>query len=197
MGEGPTPVSSLLHSSTMVVAGVYLIILISVKMEMILLIIIILSSNITGHFDVKKNIAYSTSIHLLVILLLSVREMYYAVVSYILLHRIVKRQIFQSSGYTIHRVGNQDIRKYVMNRISYMIILRMFLLSAMVRMVIVIAKELVVFNLMRLIIVILVFISYIYTIVYINKSEGSNYVGEFERFYVVVLIVLSMSMLVL
>merc|ERR1712141_599249 len=94
------------------------------------LVVLLLSINMVRHFDVKKNIAYSTSIHLLVILVLSIREIYHAVVVYIILHRIVKRQIFQSSGYGIHGIRSQDIRRYVINSGTYIIIIRMVFLSA-------------------------------------------------------------------
>merc|ERR1712141_509417 len=94
------------------------------------LVVLLLSANMVRHFDVKKNIAYSTSIHLLVILILSIGEMYHAVVVYIILHRIVKRQIFQSSGYGIHGIRSQDIRRYVINSGTYIMIIRMVFLSA-------------------------------------------------------------------
>merc|ERR1712141_764399 len=141
--EGPTPVSSLLHSSTMVVARVYLMILITIQINTMVVVVLLLSMNMVRHFDVKKNIAYSTSIHLLVMLILSVREMYHAVVVYIILHRIVKGQIFQSSGYGIHGIRSQDIRKYVINSGTYMMIIGIVFLSAVMGMVIIAATELV------------------------------------------------------
>merc|ERR1711988_2013642 len=58
--------------------------------------------NIVRQIDVKKNIAYSTSIHLVLMVLLSVSRFYSIVVMYIILHRIIKRQLFQSSRYKIH-----------------------------------------------------------------------------------------------
>merc|ERR1712176_1735337 len=54
----------------MVVAGVYLMIIIPVNLQ-IVIVVLILRINMMGHMDVKKNIAYSTSIHLVVMLLLS------------------------------------------------------------------------------------------------------------------------------
>jgi len=175
----------------MVVARVYLIILSNINMNVILVVILMLSVNIIRHFDVKKNIAYSTSIHLLVILMLSIMEQYSRVVLYIILHRIIKGQIFQSSGYVIHRVRGQDIRRFVINRYMMIRLLRIIILSAIIRMVIVRAKELVVLNRRSLIIMVVVILSFMYTMLYMNKLNRVNYVRELEGFYVVILIVSS------
>merc|ERR1712003_538917 len=58
--------------------------------------------------------------------LLSIVRVYSVVVVYIMLHRIVKGQLFQNSGYEIHRVRSQDIRKFNMSRSSIMMLLAMF-----------------------------------------------------------------------
>lgn len=172
-----------------------MIILITVKISMMVVVVLLLSINMVGHFDVKKNIAYSTSIHLLVILILSIREIYHAVVIYIILHGIVKRQIFQSSRYGIHRIGSQDIRKYIIVSRTYMIMMGIVFLSALMRIVIVAAKELVVLRVMGFMMLLLVVMSYIYTISYINKCELERFVGEVERFYVLVLMLCSLNVL--
>merc|ERR1711997_1017991 len=91
--------------------------------------------------------------------------MYGSVVSYILLHGIVKRQIFQISRYVIHGNGGQDTRENIQNNFIYMTYLGIFILSAIV--VIIIAKELIVMNLFGFLIMIIVYISYIYTLVYV------------------------------
>merc|ERR1712003_157451 len=119
--------------------------------------------------DVKKNIAYSTSIHLVLIVLLSIVRVYSVVVVYIMLHRIVKRQLFQSSGYEIHGVGSQDIRKFNINRSSIVMLLAIFILSALIRMVIVRSKEVVVLGMMSLIVLIIVVVSMLYTLIYRSK----------------------------
>merc|ERR1712157_650497 len=103
----------------------------------IIMVVILLAINIVGQMDVKKNIAYSTSIHLVLIVLLSIVRMYSVVVIYIISHRIVKRQLFQSSGYEIHGVGSQDIRKFNINGSSIVMLLAIFILSALIRIVIV------------------------------------------------------------
>merc|ERR1711893_53627 len=117
-----------------VVARVYLIILIPNNVP-IVMVVILLAINIVRQMDGKKNIAYSTSIHLLLIVLLSIVRVYSVVVIYIILHRMVKGQLFQSSGYEIHRVRSQDIRKFNMNRSSIVMLLAIFMLSALIRMV--------------------------------------------------------------
>merc|ERR1711893_32637 len=117
-----------------VVARVYLIILIPNNVP-IVMVVILLAINIVRQIDMKKNIAYSTSIHLVLIVLLSIVRVYSVVVIYIILHRMVKGQLFQSSGYEIHRVRSQDIRKFNMNRSSIVMLLAIFMLSALIRMV--------------------------------------------------------------
>merc|ERR1712157_254944 len=106
-----------------------------------------------------KNIAYSTSIHLVLIVLLSIVRIYSVVVVYIILHRIVKRQLFQSSRYEIHRVRSQDIRKFNINGSSIVILLAIFMLSALVRMVMMGSKEIVVLRIMSLIVLVIVVVS--------------------------------------
>merc|ERR1711893_432626 len=137
-----------------VVARVYLMILIPNNVP-IVMVVILLAINIVGQMDVKKNIAYPTSIHLVLIALLSIVEMYSVVVVYIILHGIVKGQLFQSSRYEIHRVGSQDIRKFNMNGSSMIILLAIFILSALIRIVIMRSKEVVVLRIVNVIVLVM------------------------------------------
>merc|ERR1712157_243873 len=146
-------------------ARVYLIILIPNNVP-IVIVVILLAINIVGQMDVKKNIAYSTSIHLVLIVLLSIVNIYSVVVIYIMLHRIVKRQLFQSSGYEIHGVRSQDIRKFNINGSSIVILLAIFILSALIRIVIVRSKEVVVLRIMSLVVLVMVVVSILYTLIY-------------------------------
>jgi len=174
----------------MVVARVYLIILIPHNVP-IVMIVILLAINIVGQMDVKKNIAYSTSIHLVLMVLLSIVRVYSIVVVYIILHRMVKGQLFQSSRYEIHRVRSQDIRKFNINRSSMVMLLAIFMLSALIRIVIMGSKEVVVLRIVSLIILLIVVVSILYTLMYRSKLSVSDKVGESEGYYVLLLIILS------
>lgn len=117
----PTPVSALVHSSTLVTAGVYLLIrfnkyLIIREFRKILMILSVLTIFISGlianfEFDLKKIIALSTLRQLgLIIIILSVG---FPILSYyhLLTHAIFKSLLFIRAGVIIHRIiNNQDIR---------------------------------------------------------------------------------------
>merc|ERR1712174_113352 len=105
---------------------------------------------------------------------------------------IVKRQLFQSSGYEIHGVRSQDIRKFNINGSSIVILLAIFILSALIRIVIVGSKEVVVLRMISLIVLIMVVVSILYTLVYRSKLSIIRKVGESEGYYVLLLMILSM-----
>jgi len=104
---------------------------------------------------------------------------------------MIKGQLFQSSGYEIHGVGSQDIRKFNMNGSSILIVFAIMMLSAIVRMVIMRSKEVVVLGVIRLLILFLVALSMIYTLVYLNKNSITRKVRESEGNYVLLLILRS------
>merc|ERR1712176_1191316 len=78
-----------------------------------------------------------------------------------------------------------------MNGSSLMILIAIFILSALVRIVMGGSKEVVVLGLIGVIIVIMVCVSMLYTLVYANKLSVGVKVRESEGFYVLRLIVLS------
>merc|ERR1712157_717286 len=104
----------------------------------------------------------------------------------------VKRQLFQSSGYEIHGVGSQDIRKFNINGSSIVMLLAIFMLSALIRIVIVRSKEVVVLRMMSLVILVMVVVSILYTLIYRSKLSIIEKVRESEGYYVLLLIILSM-----
>jgi len=158
----------------------------------IVLVILLLAVNIVAQMDVKKNIAYSTSIHLVLIVLISIVRIYSAVVVYIVLHGMVKGQLFQNSRYEIHGVRSQDMRKFNMNGGSMLILIAMFILSALVGMVIIGSKEIVVLGMISMVVLFMVVVSIMYTLVYASKLSVVGKFGENEGFYVVFIILLSM-----
>nr|YP_009110140.1 NADH dehydrogenase subunit 5 [Hydrobasileus croceus]AIW64834.1 NADH dehydrogenase subunit 5 [Hydrobasileus croceus] len=117
----PTPVSSLVHSSTLVTAGVYLMIrfnnlLVHTSMSSYLLLIGGMTMFMSGiganyEFDLKKIIALSTLSQLG--LMMSILSMGFPDLAFfhLLMHALFKALLFMCAGVIIHNLGDcQDIR---------------------------------------------------------------------------------------
>nr|YP_010443291.1 NADH dehydrogenase subunit 5 [Anomala russiventris]UTE83819.1 NADH dehydrogenase subunit 5 [Anomala russiventris] len=116
----PTPVSSLVHSSTLVTAGVYLLIRFNFALTSFLMLVLLFIGTMTMlmagiaanyEFDLKKIIALSTLSQLgLMMSILALGE-YSLAFFHLLTHALFKALLFMCAGCLIHKMSNcQDIR---------------------------------------------------------------------------------------
>lgn len=132
----PTPISSLVHSSTLVTAGIYMIIrfyenLLLSKIINFILIVSLITILIAGlralqEYDLKRLVAYSTLGQLgFILIILSVGHIYIAFF-HLLIHALFKALLFICTGFIIHaRLGIQDLRKIGTLFINPLILIRL------------------------------------------------------------------------
>nr|YP_010154884.1 NADH dehydrogenase subunit 5 [Melanophila acuminata]QQX28203.1 NADH dehydrogenase subunit 5 [Melanophila acuminata] len=116
----PTPVSSLVHSSTLVTAGVYLLIRFNFALNSSVLMVLLFISSMTMfmaglganyEFDLKKIIALSTLSQLGLMMSVLALGDYMLAYYHLLTHALFKALLFMCAGCIIHNLGNcQDIR---------------------------------------------------------------------------------------
>nr|YP_009501964.1 NADH dehydrogenase subunit 5 [Psylla alni]AWU49038.1 NADH dehydrogenase subunit 5 [Psylla alni] len=118
----PTPISSLVHSSTLVTAGVYMMIrfyecLLQAFLTQVLLIVSLVTILIAGvsalqEYDMKRLVAFSTLGQLgFMTFILSLGHVYIAFF-HLLIHALFKALLFMCTGLVIHSsLGVQDLRK--------------------------------------------------------------------------------------
>lgn len=121
--EAPTPASALIHSSTLVVAGVFLVIRFSLVFEFTLMTnyFLVLLGSITLAFaaitatfqqDIKKLVAYSTISQIGYLVCGCGFCCYEEVLLYLIIHALNKAFLFVLVGYTVHFfAGNTDMRQ--------------------------------------------------------------------------------------
>ena len=128
----PTPVSALVHSSTLVTAGVYLLIRFSSFLRdssmNILFVLSVLTMFIAGlvasfEFDIKKIIALSTLSQLGVIIFSISLGLYKIAFFHLVAHALFKALLFLCAGSVIHGFhGSQDIRNLGRVTLNYPVV---------------------------------------------------------------------------
>lgn len=125
--SAPTPISSLVHSSTLVVAGIYILLEYSyclIEVLDILKFIRVLTLlyrrfGLLNEWDIKKLIAYSTISHVSLILYLLRFKLFKIVYFHLNIHAIFKSLIFMCFGYVIlvsfHRQDKRFVRLVLLN----------------------------------------------------------------------------------
>nr|QNP09903.1 NADH dehydrogenase subunit 5 [Ochthebius sp. IBE<ESP> RA617] len=116
----PTPVSSLVHSSTLVTAGVYLLIRFNFSLSLNMMMLMLFLSSMTMfmaglganfEFDLKKIIALSTLSQLGLMMSILFLGEYKLAFFHLLTHALFKALLFMCAGCIIHNLNNcQDIR---------------------------------------------------------------------------------------
>lgn len=119
--SAPTPISSLVHSSTLVVAGVYILLqyryclrhILRILKYLSLLTLVIRLFGLLNESDIKKLIAYSTIRHVGLILFLISIQLYKIAFFHLNIHAIFKSLIFICFGFTILRSFHRQDKRLV------------------------------------------------------------------------------------
>jgi len=134
--EGPTPVSALIHAATMVTAGVFLLLRLSLlfhlspSIQVFMIFIGVLTMIFAGSValfqnDIKRVIAYSTCSQLGYMVTSCGFSFYGAAFFHLLSHAFFKALLFLGAGAIIHFFNDeQDMRK--MGGLYFIILLLLF-----------------------------------------------------------------------
>nr|QPB46171.1 NADH dehydrogenase subunit 5 [Bemisia tabaci] len=127
----PTPVSALVHSSTLVTAGVYLMIrfkssIISLNMEQVILTISMMtltmaSMNSLSEMDMKKLVALSTLSQISIMFISISVNLYSLAFFHMIVHATFKALIFLCSSTFISTTNTQDLRKISSANVSLVV----------------------------------------------------------------------------
>ena len=107
--RAPTPISSLVHSSTLVVAGVFVLLqysyclvdFLDILKFISLLRLVVRRFGLLNEFDIKKLIAYSTISHVSLIIYILSFKLFKVVYFHLNIHAIFKSLIFMCFGFVI------------------------------------------------------------------------------------------------
>uniref|UniRef100_A0AAU6PBF2 NADH-ubiquinone oxidoreductase chain 5 n=1 Tax=Amblyseius hainanensis TaxID=3061184 RepID=A0AAU6PBF2_9ACAR len=139
----PTPISALVHSSTLVTAGVYLLIrfyvnllnngfFLKVSVVFIGLTLLISSVSALAEVDMKKIIAFSTLSQLSLMMMVLFLGGFVLSFFHILTHALFKALLFFCSGVFIHEsYDNQDLRNFYGIAVANKLISGIFLISSL------------------------------------------------------------------
>ena len=125
--RAPTPISSLVHSSTLVVAGVYILLqfsyclidLLEVLKYISLLTLVLSTTGLLVELDIKKLIAYSTLSHVSLIIFIIRLKLFKVVYFHLNIHAIFKSTIFICFGFVIlASFHGQDKRLIRLNNLN-------------------------------------------------------------------------------
>ena len=128
--RAPTPISSLVHSSTLVVAGVYILLqfryclidILEILKFISVLSLIVRSFGLLNEFDIKKLIAYSTISHVSLIMYLLRFKLYKIVYFHLNIHAMFKSLIFMCFGFVIlSSFHSQDKRLVILVNLNPLI----------------------------------------------------------------------------
>jgi len=119
--SAPTPISSLVHSSTLVVAGVYILLqfryclvdVLSVLKYIRVLRLILSSTGLLNENDIKKLIAYSTIRHVSLIIYLLRYKLFKVVYFHLNIHAIFKSLIFICFGFVMLSSFHAQDKRFV------------------------------------------------------------------------------------
>jgi len=119
--RAPTPISSLVHSSTLVVAGVYVLLqfrycLLDVLEVLKYIRVMTLLISVVGlliEFDIKKLIAYSTLNHVSLIILMLRLKLFKVVYFHLNIHAMFKSTIFICFGFVMLRSYHRQDKRLV------------------------------------------------------------------------------------